>query len=276
MRREIEKRTCSNTLGRTLSLYNSSSTPSIWLRTCRFFPTYQDNSERCNFSITTCYALFHLLIDSDFRYYKITKFTSFLFMLLSHSTRSLQTRKPNRRPQLKIAKEYEWFTSTITPAWPKIMPSWFIFTSMVACKYSGAMHIQTLEQINYIDVEQTWYCIRTQSLFISVKFCSTKSTASMTVSASLQGYWNMNQIKQQEIHPRKSKCLLAYITYSLLLLIWCTYRSQRLIIILNLKPTRTGKEQKDVINSIYFHNQKSFSFLSDNVWYIFKSVVSSI
>lgn len=168
-----------------MALYISSSTPSIWLRTWRFFPTYQDNSERCNFSIIMCYAMIHLLIGSDFWYYKITKFASFLFALLSHMTRSLQTRKPNRRLQLRIAKEYEWFTSTIRPAWPKIMPSWFIFTSM-ACKYSGAMHIQTLKQINFIDVEQTWYCIRTQSLFISVKFCSTKSTASMTVSASLQ------------------------------------------------------------------------------------------
>jgi hypothetical protein len=36
------------------------------------------------------------------------------------------------------------------------------------------------------DIHQTWCCIRTQSLFISVKFCSTNSTASITVSSALE------------------------------------------------------------------------------------------
>lgn len=78
-------------------------------------------------------------------YYQITKLIPLLVPFLYYPDWSLQTRKPDWRPQLSITKENESITITITPAWPKIMPSWFI--TIVACKNWGAMHVQTREQI---------------------------------------------------------------------------------------------------------------------------------
>ena len=71
-------------------------------------------------------------------YYKITKLAPFLFPFLLSPSRSLQTRKPDWKPQLMISKEYESFTSIKTPAWWQIMPSWFTFT-LKACKQAPCM-----------------------------------------------------------------------------------------------------------------------------------------
>lgn len=62
--------------------------------------------------------------------YKIAKLAPFLFSSLLLPSRSLQTRKADCYPQLKISKEYEWLTTTIIPAWPEIMPSWLILFNL--------------------------------------------------------------------------------------------------------------------------------------------------
>lgn len=62
--------------------------------------------------------------------YKIAKLAPFLFSSLLLPSRSLQTRKADCYPQLKISKEYEWLTTTIIPAWPEIMPSRLILFNL--------------------------------------------------------------------------------------------------------------------------------------------------
>lgn len=107
-------------------------------------------------------------------HYKITEFVPFLFKFLFLPVRSLQTRNPKRRSQLRITKANMCIINIKTPACP--LMKYFI----------DAMYVRKKDlKKNYNKFTQTWCCIRTHSLFISVKFCSTNSTASMTVSPSL-------------------------------------------------------------------------------------------
>lgn len=110
---------------------------------------------------------------------------SFLFHVFPFPVQVPADQKARCNPQLMISKEYVSFRSIKTPAWPQSMPSWFSFTFMT-CRCWAIIHVKIWEKLQHSQTfEPTWCCIRTQSLFISVKFWSTNSTASMTVSASL-------------------------------------------------------------------------------------------
>lgn len=75
------------------------------------------------------------------------------------------------------------------------VPSWHAII-LVPCMFKHESRWQ------YWMTEPTWCCIRTQSLFISVKFWSTNSTASLTVSASLRESRKHQQINSIRIKQR--------------------------------------------------------------------------
>lgn len=117
------------------------------------------------------------------------------FVLQDHAARSfpyqvslslLETPADQKagKSQLSIIKS--WIYINITPAWPKHALK--IYFTFLACKFSDAMHVKKKVGLKFQrEIHKTWCCIRTQSLFISAKFCSTNSTASMKVSPSLEG-----------------------------------------------------------------------------------------
>lgn len=118
-------------------------------------------------------------------YYKIPKLASFFLPFLFLPNRSLQKRKPNSKLEFRITYKYEWSTITINLHYHNLSP----YSSFLPLGHAWpgvsctAKHKSKKQFSNF---QRTWCCIRTQSLFISVKFWSTNSTASTTLSASLQ------------------------------------------------------------------------------------------
>jgi hypothetical protein len=122
---------------------------------------------------------------TGFGYYKISQLTPFLFPFLLLPGRPLQTRKPDSKPQLRSAKSMNLSHALLHLHDQKSCPHDIFYSHDMQLFWRHACpNMRALTMCK--NVQPTWCCIRTQSLFISVKFWSTNSTASDTVSASLQ------------------------------------------------------------------------------------------
>lgn len=122
----------------------SRSIPSIWLRTCRFFPTYKENpGQHHNFSIDTAPT------SGTSRSFDLTRSRSSLLSFSCFSFVQLGPCRPESPIEGLNSPKSIWFTRTITPAWPTIMPAWFIFLyhgmQVLWCHVCPSMMITTDE-----------------------------------------------------------------------------------------------------------------------------------